>query len=325
MAEIVIGLGTSHSPQLSTPADQWHLRGELLDTRNSTLYSIPEGRHVTYDELMAEASPEIKKELSPEIYERRHAANQAGLKRVGEALDAANPDILVIVGDDQKELFQDDNMPQLCVFWGESIPWIPRTPRDEASKAAMDGHPREATSFAVASDLALHMIGSLCDQKIDVAHSKYLRDGQSVGGAFSFIYGRITDKKYPMVPVMQNTYFPPNQPRPLRSWEFGVAIREAIQSFPGNQRVALIASGGLSHFVIDEEIDRAAIKAMEANDVEAMGALPTERLQSGTSEIRNWLTIAGAMGDRPLKLYDYVPCYRSPAGTGCAMAFGEWS
>jgi 3-O-methylgallate 3,4-dioxygenase len=48
-------------------------------------------------------------------------------------------------------------------------------------------------------------------------------------------------------------------------------------------------------------------------------------LNSGTSEIRNWIATAGAVEHLDMKLIDYVPCYRSPAGTGCAMGFAEWS
>jgi hypothetical protein len=309
---------------LSTPPDLWDLRGSSLDTKNPWLYTVTDGRHVSYQELLEMADPEIKKELSPAVYARRHEANQKGLDRVGRALENAEPDVLVVVGDDQNELIGDDLMPVLSLYWGETIAWNPRNPTEPANQAALGGHPRERTEFPVASELALHMIGSLIEQKIDVAHSRRVRDGGSVGGAFAFVYGRITGKRIPLIPVMQNTYFPPNQPTPERSYEFGVALGNAIRSFPDSQRVAMVASGGFSHFVVDEDIDQRALNALRSHDVDAMAALPVARLKSGTSEIRNWLTVSGAMGDRSFELFDYVPCYRSPAGTGCAMAFGQW-
>jgi hypothetical protein len=274
---------------------------------------------------MAEADPEIQKELTPETIERRHEANQRGLGLVSEALMASDPDVMVVIGDDQKELFHEDNMPGLSVYWGDTVAWVPRNRPDESSRVAARGYPTEITDFPVDGELALHIIQSLVEQKIDVAHSQRLREGQSVGGAFAFIYGRITDgRQIPIIPVMQNTYFPPNQPTPARSFEFGVALAEAIRSFPKHRRVAVIASGGLSHFVVDEEIDRKALEAIREHDVQALSSLPRERLQAGTSEIRNWLTAAGALGDRRLDVFDYVPCYRSPAGTGCGMAFAQW-
>ena len=76
--------------------------------------------------------------------------------------------------------------------------------------------------------------------------------------------------------------------------------------------------------VVDEEIDRRALKALEEQDEETLAHLPVERLQSGTSEIRNWIAVGGAMADKKMETYDYVPCYRSEAGTGCAMAFAAW-
>ena len=54
---------------------------------------------------------------------------------------------------------------------------------------------------------------------------------------------------------------------------------------------------------------------------------PEARFNSGTSEIRNWIVVAGAMADSDLQmnLVDYVPCYRTEAGNGCAMGFAEWT
>jgi 3-O-methylgallate 3,4-dioxygenase len=48
--------------------------------------------------------------------------------------------------------------------------------------------------------------------------------------------------------------------------------------------------------------------------------------QAGTSEIKNWIVVAGVMAEAGLKmsLVDYVPCYRSEAGTGSAMGFARW-
>jgi hypothetical protein len=77
--------------------------------------------------------------------------------------------------------------------------------------------------------------------------------------------------------------------------------------------------------VVDEELDRQLLNALQAKDVNAIASLPLERLQSGTSEIRNWITTAGAAQHLDMDVIDYVPCYRSPAGTGCAMGFARWT
>jgi 3-O-methylgallate 3,4-dioxygenase len=127
------------------------------------------------------------------------------------------------------------------------------------------------------------------------------------------------------VPIMLNTYYPPNQPSAERCYQLGKALRQAVGSWQGDARVAIIASGGLSHFVLDEELDTAIIKAMQNKDEKHLTSLPGERLKSGTSEIRNWIVTAGATEHLEMSLIDYAPCYRSPAGTGVGMAFAEWS
>jgi hypothetical protein len=53
--------------------------------------------------------------------------------------------------------------------------------------------------------------------------------------------------------------------------------------------------------------------------------LPAELLNSGSSEIRNWITVGGALGDLRNDFTEYYPVYRTPAGTGCGMAFASWS
>jgi len=235
MARIVLGVGTSHSPQLSIPAEEWRNRGEE-DRRNPWLYSIPEGRHLTYDELADTADPAITKELTAETFQKRYDANQRGIARVAEAIERVAPDVLVMVGDDQQELFHDDNMPALCVYWGQAIPYVPR--RGSGTSAFVSQmYPPEPRSYPGASELALHMIGSLIEQGIDVAHSKQLAEGASISHSLSFVYARILgDRRIPVVPILQNTYFPPNQPTPRRSYEIGLALRNGIETWKGKAR-----------------------------------------------------------------------------------------
>lgn len=327
MAQIVLGLGTSHSPQLSTPAEKWPLRAEL-DTRRTNLYAPPDGKALSYEDLLAQADPAIIKEITPEKMEARAAANQRGIAKVAEAYASAAPDVLLIIGDDQDEVIHHHNMPAMCVYWGDSVATVPRdvAHQPEAAKVAAWAHGDAVKTHPVESGLARHIIESLIDQEFDVAHSQYLREGQGIGHAFSFVYNRIMNgKEVPTIPIMLNTYFPPNQPTPKRCYDLGRALRVAVESWKSPARVGIIASGGLSHFVVDEELDRQVLKALEAHDAQALSSLPRERLNAGTSEIRNWVAVGGAVEDLDMELFDYVPCYRSPAGTGCAMAFARWA
>jgi 3-O-methylgallate 3,4-dioxygenase len=146
--------------------------------------------------------------------------------------------------------------------------------------------------------------------------------------AFGFVYRQIMrDRPVPSVPVLINTFYPPNQPSARRCVEFGSALFAAIERWQSPARVAVIASGGLIHFVIDEAFDREFLKAIEGGSISGFNGQAEEMFQSGTSEIKNWLPVARAMehaGLRP-ETVDYVPCYRSAAGTGNGMGFISWT
>jgi hypothetical protein len=102
-------------------------------------------------------------------------------------------------------------------------------------------------------------------------------------------------------------------------------VREAILNWDCDARVAIVTSGGLSHFTVDEEIDRLALQGLTEADGDILSTLPRYKLQSATTEILNWVAAAGAMADTPMLLLTYQPAYRSPAGTGCGCAVGRWT
>jgi hypothetical protein len=126
------------------------------------------------------------------------------------------------------------------------------------------------------------------------------------------------------VPVLLNTYFPPNVPTASRCYDIGVKLREVIESSKGNQRVAVVASGGLSHFIVDEELDRSVLQAFQENDAQALRSIPRNALKSGSSETLNWILTAGAVSPMPLAWSEYQALYRTPAGTGVGAAFCVW-
>jgi len=90
--------------------------------------------------------------------------------------------------------------------------------------------------------------------------------------------------------------------------------------------VAVFASGGMSHFVIDEDFDQRFVSALRNGDKDYLCSIPLAHLQSGTSELKSWISLAGLMEDMKVEMHqlDYVPCYRSIAGTGTANGFFWW-
>lgn len=333
MAKIVLGIGTSHGPQLALTPDMWHLRAQA-DHHNPELWY--RGKTYTFPELVEErADAHFERELGPERAQARWDACQAAIARLGRTIAEAKPDVMVIFGDDQHEAFNDETMPAMAVYWGERVDDAPASPNERAQAAgiydtAHGNPPKERTSHPVDSRLGLHLIESLVEDGFDMAHSNALPPHHhqgAIGHAFHFVYRRLMDNKMiPHVPIFLNTYYPPNQPPVKRCYELGKAVREAIESWDSDQRVVLIASGGLSHFVIEEDLDQQIIDGLLNNDQGKLTDLPNNRFHSGTSEIRNWIAVAGAMTGDGLKpqLVDYQPCYRTEAGTGCAMTFMEW-
>ena len=331
MAQIVFGLASSHSPQLSTPSEGWPARGER-DKGNTMLYGT-DGIHSNYEDLLARTDVNrIAKEITPEKMEDRHQRNQKAIAKLSEALYKANLDVLVMLGDDQQEYLTDDNMPAFCVYWGGEVNVPGRGAAPSTGNQTLIGYSSEDQMVPTHPALGQHMIEYLIESEFDVGTSKFLnpdKGGASQGGighAFGYVYHRLmTDKLIPALPFMVNTYYPPNQPTPKRCYDLGRAIRNAIEAWPVQARVGILASGGLSHFVVDEELDQWAIEGMKEKSIAKLSSLPRERLNAGSSEIRNWISAAAAAEHLEMDLIDYVPCYRSPAGTGCGMGFATWS
>ncbi|HZS01417.1 MAG TPA: protocatechuate 3,4-dioxygenase [Chloroflexota bacterium] len=336
MAKIVLGLGTSHAPQLSIPPESWAKRGNA-DRRYLTLWY--QGRPYSFDELReARADAHFANELTADKARARFAACQQAIAGLAETFNEVRPDLVVMIGDDQNEVFQVEEgmVPAFNVHTGETVdnaPYVdPR--RDELGLSEADwGHmPPQRITYPCMPALGEHLVQTLINEGFDPAYSRRLPPGRhgtgAVGHAFGFVMRRIMgDQVVPALPVFINTYYPPNQPPAARCYAFGRALRRAIESWEGDQRVAIVTSGGLTHFVIEEDFDQAILKAMRERDHAALMSIAEPRLMSGNSEIKNWITLAGVLADSDLTMHllDYVPCYRTEAGTGCGMAFARWN
>lgn len=327
MAKLVLGIGTSHTPMLNAPAEDWP---RFIDRDGVREFLDKEGRPATYEELLHRAEPHIAAELTPERFAARHAEAQAGVDHLKDALRRAELDALIVIGDDHKELYQDDNLPAFVIYHGETIRNVPLngfSGPDWARRATASYYEeRGPRDYPVDSGLALHLIHELVDREFDPVSSNALPEGKGEGHAFAFVRKRLmADPTLPVVPVFINTYFPPNQPTPRRCYRLGQAIREAVESYPGDTRIGIVGSGGLSHFVVDEALDREVIGALDRKDAETLQTLPRRKLNSGSSEIRMWICVGGAVEHLDMKWSSYTPGYRTPAGSGTGLGFAYWS
>lgn len=330
MARITLGIGTSHSPILILDGEQWEYRAKD-DRRNKSLYTL-DGVKVSYDDLVEQRGERFTAESDPARFPALATLAEAALDRIEAALIEAQPDVLLVIGDDQDELFGYENLPAISVYRGEEVvmkeqalphPRLTWTDRDFWAGYAMD-MPRR---FPGAPKLAEDLIRGLIHQGVDVATSNAVPDPErrAFGHAYGFIYQRLMKKlQVPMLPILLNTYFPPNNPTASRCFDIGSAIAHALAASPIDAKVAVIASGGLSHFLCEEAFDRQVFEAIKRHDVRTLKQIPQEALCSGSSEIRNWIAMAGAVTHLSCVYDEYIPVYRTPVGTGIGLGFAVW-
>jgi aromatic ring-opening dioxygenase catalytic subunit (LigB family) len=329
MAEIVLGIGSSHGPLLSTPPEQWDLRAKADKENKSHWYR---GRTYDYESLLKERAPGFANEITVETRRDRFAQCRRAIEALGRTFNQVSPDAVVIVGNDQREFFNPGLTPAITVYRGAQISNVQHLHEDAPGLniAEPGNSPTEGASYPGATALADHILDSLAEENFDLAQSDQTPSGAPRGGiphAYGFLYHSILqDKVPPSVPIILNVHFPHNTPKLHRCLELGRALARAIKSFDGFGRVALMASGGLTHFVLDEEFDRTVMAAMKTGDEDTLANLPENVFKVGTAEIKNWYPVIAAMNAAGLRYHevDYVPCYRSEAGTGNGMCFAYW-
>jgi 3-O-methylgallate 3,4-dioxygenase len=289
-----------------------------------------EGKRIPFEQVLAEAPANAAEIVTPEAITARFRAMERALEEVKRRVEAAKLDVLIVLGDDQHELFRDTNMPAIGIYYGETIRNAVKQDYPEEDqwykRAQMRRlEDREERNYPCDAKLALHLISGLRDRDFDISAVGGLESGQYEGHAYSFVHKWfLRDVEVPIIPVFLNTYYDPNQPHPRRCVALGKALKEAIADYPKDIRVGLMASGGLSHFRVEEDIDRGLLEAFRRKDLAYLAALDPRRLKAGSSEIRNWIAVGAAANDLDVKWTDYVPGYRTLALTGTGLGFAEW-
>jgi 3-O-methylgallate 3,4-dioxygenase len=331
MAKIVLGIGTSHTPMLLASDETLP---HFLETDQMIKHRDKDGRPVTYGELLEKADPRMADMVAPAHLVKRQNQARAASQQLRRTLSGARIDALIVFGDDQNESYLEDCRPAIAIYFGDTIrndrkqhQTYSHLPDWYIKNRAAYFEPDAPRDYPVDSRLALHLIESLMDAEFDIAASKCLRANEGEGHAIAYIHRHVMDpnQPVPVIPVFLNTYFPPSQPRPRRCYRLGQAVRKAVESYAGEARVGVAASGGLSHFLVDEDLDRAILKALADRDADFLQRLPRNKLMAGSSEILNWVALAGAVEHLDMNWFDYVPGYRTPAGTGTGMSFATWA
>jgi hypothetical protein len=335
MAEIVGGVGMAHSSLVVAPEPDMWAAHDRIDRVNPHLRT-KSGEQVTYAELERLQGTNYVQESSSEHLNGQIKQTVAAVSCLREALSRLKPDVLIVFGDDQDELHTPDDHPMLAIYQGSSFTMGTSmrfvTYEEVLGDATpmMKGYAMDARhEFPGHGPLAKHLSASLREQGVELETVDSIPDDgrTGIGHAFGIMETQLmrTPGAIPLIPVLVNTYWPPNQLPVSASYDLGLAVRKAVDSYPEDLRVVVVASGGLSHFNTDEELDQRVLNACRVHDEAALRTLDPAQLNGGSSEIRNWIATAAACRDLPLTWEQYIPVYRTPAGTGIGLAFALWS
>jgi aromatic ring-opening dioxygenase catalytic subunit (LigB family) len=242
--------------------------------------------------------------LSPDYYDKNVGPH--GRKMVEELMDVvramgrtmleARPDALVVIADDHLNVFSFDAVPAFCVRIGQSVEKMVQDGAIEFDRA-LDGLP---IRYALHEDLANAVLEQGLGGGFDFAASWSAPLDHAFLSPVSVLCG---ERPVPrLAPIWVNCFVKP-QPTARRCFEVGQHLARVIAGGPWT--VAVIATGGLSHFpelsfarlgTSDVAFDRRIVRCLEAGDHEPLRALTIKELhETGSHELLNWMVLIGAV------------------------------
>ena len=231
---------------------------------------------------------------TPEVAQRFAADVQRTFALQRQVLEAARPDALIVVANDQFVNFFYDNVPTFCLGVGTET-------RGQFA--------RHAFAYPCHEALARELLSALVDEGFDLAFSEKLELEHTQ--AVPLYYVLPPGGPTPLVPLFVNTWVPP-QPTPRRCHALGAALARAVAA--SSARVAILATGGLSHFPgrpkigqIDVDFDRPLLDRLARGEGRAFtGFAVSQLVDVGNEEFLNWMVALGAAGDVTATVY-YEP------------------
>ena len=340
MAKVVGVINTAHTPFCYMPPERWN--------------EVRANRSLRADVPMDSLEENLAKKERIE----------KGFATLREKFAEMNPDVVVIAGDDQLECFDFSNFPAVAVYVGEEFEghtsnrdagFGSRGNTSVHGTDATEGAPGVAVAERTASgmqrveghpELGKTVLLGLMKRGFDPAFSMDMpKPEKGIGHAILRPWESVTDHKTPVLPVLLNCYYAP-QPTAQRCYEFGKALKGAIEDYPEDLRVIIVGSGGLWHTpgakeaYLDEDFDRACLDFLAKGDIQGMAKLFDDYQipdgdqsqyigergrgatgmpgfggpQGGTRETCNWITAAAAADGIPQTVVDYIPVYASSVG-----------
>ncbi len=224
-----------------------------------------------------------------------------GFAQLRMILNQVAPDVLVVAGSDHLKTFFFDNMPAFCLGVGE-----------QCEGWADAGVPKYRAR--IHRPLARALLTGALDAGFDLAFSYEMPLDHGFFGSLHFL---TPDMDIPLVPLFVNSAVPP-RPSLSRCYQLGEFLGRFIRSLDDDLRVAILGTGGLSHWVgvpgmgrVNESFDRWVLDLMCQGRAEELTRMSGEELEqragNGAHEIRNWLVALGALGSGQVRLCVYEP------------------
>ena len=322
----ILGVGCSHGPGITGPLERLtdiYLRQNLASELTPAHMKDPKNWPAQMREEWSDDDGMAKSQ-------RYRDELVKGYRIARERIDEFKPDFVVIFGDDQYEVFQEDILPPFCVF------------AMEETQSTRGGPP---ISIQGHRDAGNHLASELIKSGFDVGCSWKLNHGSEYGHAFTTTV-RYLDMDnvgfpYPVVPISVNCYgnhmripgpgqeravgrlqenmpvIPPPSPPPWRCYDLGQAVSRVISDSPW--RAVVIGSSSWSHASLtsknhflwpDVDTDRKRMADLESGQQSKWRELTSEELiDSGQHEMLNWICLAGAMDGRKAEIVSYAEGY----------------
>jgi aromatic ring-opening dioxygenase catalytic subunit (LigB family) len=252
--------------------------------------------------------PEVSK---PEQRERVYA----GFEELRRRLADARPDLIVAFVNDHLQNFPYSNMPAFCVGLGDSF-----DAPSPGGATLMRIAPRKVPG---APEWAMALLESGLAAGVDFAYSHEIESWDELAVPLHFL---TPEGALPVVPLYTNCAAPP-LPTPRRCHEVGGHVGAFMRSRPAEERIALVASGGISHWVgtpetgrINPEWDHWVLDHIARGDVEPLLNLTHDEIErdggNGGQEIRNWIALLGAVPGWKGEVLAYEPVEEWIIGCG---------
>jgi aromatic ring-opening dioxygenase LigB subunit len=313
VGSLVAAVASSHAFAVMPP-EKW----DELRERNRNVYA--------QRQQIAVPAPHPRMNAeSMEDVQTRYAHVRNGLFELKRIIEESKPDALLVIGDDQNENFTAQNVPQFAIYTGAEAVFFDRLLKEERT-------------YRCDAEIAHVILDSAVEGSFDLSFSENFPDKRLISHAHVEPLMRILlpNADLPIVPIYVNAIHPPS-PTPARCYAFGQMLGYVIHNRLAEKRIAIYASGGLSHFTagypwryyrgpfgygcISEDFDRKVLQWIaDGQSSKLAGLSSAELLDHGEIELRSWIVLAGAVGAVRARVLAYEPLYRGLMG----MAVAEW-